>query len=285
MSEKIYMKWNDYHSTVSKSFGILRNEDCLHDVTLVGDDHTKVSAHKLVLSASSNYFKDIFKNNHHAHPLLFIDGISSVDLQNVMDYIYNGEVQIYQDYVDKFLVVARRLKLEGLNDGGNTEGNVDIQYIRPKVEVFQPLDEEQIVAEAEDPLKCEQESPKKKQNINEKQIITEAEDPLKCEQEAPKKKLGNSVGTVAVTQSTEDINPINEQVFKYLEECFDGGYRYTYRCSLCGVRMPKKPHILNHIETHIKGVSYNCQICQKSFRNKNLWSSHKSRFHKVQIIL
>ena len=260
MGEKFSLKWNDFHSVASTSFGLFRNEDYLHDVTLVTDDHRQISAHKLVLSACSQYFKNIFKNNSkHSHPLLCLEGISSKQLSMIMDYVYNGEVQIYQDYVDKFLVVARRLKLEGLNDGGNTEGNVDIQYIRPKVEVFQPLDEEQIIAEAEDPLKCEQ--------------------------EAPKKKLGNSVGTVAVTQSTEDINPINEQVFKYLEECFDGGYRYTYRCSLCGVRMPKKPHILNHIETHIKGVSYTCQICQKSFRNKNLWSSHKSRFHKVQIIL
>ena len=62
MSEKFCLKWNDFHTNVSKSFSIFRNEDYLHDVTLVSDDHKKVSAHKLVLSASSEYFKDIFKN-------------------------------------------------------------------------------------------------------------------------------------------------------------------------------------------------------------------------------
>ena len=49
MSEKFSLKWNDFHSNVSKSFSLLRNEDYLHDVTLVSDDHKKVSAHKLVL--------------------------------------------------------------------------------------------------------------------------------------------------------------------------------------------------------------------------------------------
>ena len=99
MSENFSIKWNDFHSNVSKSFGLFRNEEYLHDVTLVSDDHHQVSAHKLVLSACSEYFKNIFKknNNKHAHPLLCIDGIASEDLGNIMDYIYNGEVKIYQN--------------------------------------------------------------------------------------------------------------------------------------------------------------------------------------------
>ena len=119
MSEKFCLKWNDFNSNVSKSFRILRNEEYLHDVTLVSDDYNKVSAHKLVLSACSEYFKDIFKNNPHSHPLLCLDGISVDDLRNIMDYIYNGEVQIYQDDLDRFLIVAQRLKLEGLMENGN----------------------------------------------------------------------------------------------------------------------------------------------------------------------
>ena len=61
MSEKFCLKWNDFHSNVSKSFSLYRNEENLHDVTLVTDDHNKVSAHKLVLSACSGYFRDILE--------------------------------------------------------------------------------------------------------------------------------------------------------------------------------------------------------------------------------
>ena len=35
-------------------------------------------------------------------------------MKNIMDYIYNGEVNIYQENLDGFLNVEQRLKLEGL---------------------------------------------------------------------------------------------------------------------------------------------------------------------------
>merc|ERR1712126_268988 len=126
MSEKFCLKWNDFQTNVPKSFGLFRYDEYLHDVTLVSDDHNKMSAHKLVLSACSDYFRDIFKNNQHSHPLICLDGISSLDLKNIMDYIYNGEVQIFQEDLDRFLIVAQRLKLEGLM-GGKAEDVADNQ--------------------------------------------------------------------------------------------------------------------------------------------------------------
>merc|ERR1712243_472272 len=105
MPEKFCLKWNDFQTNVSKSFGLLRNEEYLHDVTLVSDDHNKMSAHKLVLSACSDYFRDIFKNNQHSHPLICLDGISTEDLRNILDYMYNGEVQIYQEGLERFMAI------------------------------------------------------------------------------------------------------------------------------------------------------------------------------------
>ena len=126
MDEKFCLKWNDFDSNVSKSFELLRNEGYLHDVTLVGDDNKQVSAHKLVLSASSEYFKNIFKNNSkHSHPLLCLEGISSKQLSMIMDYVYNGEVQIYQEDLDQFLGVAQRFKIEGLL--GNEDATAEVK--------------------------------------------------------------------------------------------------------------------------------------------------------------
>ena len=116
MSEKFCLKWNDFYSNASKTFGAFRNEDYLHDVTLVSDDQHQVTAHKLVLAASSDYFKNIFKNKI-SNPFLCLDGISSADMNNILDYIYHGEVQIYHEHLDRFLTVAQRFKLEGLLGG------------------------------------------------------------------------------------------------------------------------------------------------------------------------
>ena len=94
MSEKFSLKWNDFQTNVTKSFSKLRKEEDFYDVTLVSDDQKQISAHKLVLSSCSEYFKNILKHNKHQHPLLCLEGIDSQELNNVLDYIYYGEVQV-----------------------------------------------------------------------------------------------------------------------------------------------------------------------------------------------
>ena len=123
MGEKFNIKWNDFNSNVSKSFGLFRNESYLHDVTLVSEDFKHIPAHKLVLSACSEYFRNILKQtNKQSQTLLCLDGVNSDDLQNVLDYVYEGEIKIHQEDLDRFLHVAQKLKLEGvMNNGESTE--------------------------------------------------------------------------------------------------------------------------------------------------------------------
>ena len=81
---------------------------------LMTEDYHEVSAHRLVLSACSEYFRNIFKNSKVQDTLICLDGVTDEDLKNVLDYIYLGEAQICLDKMDRFLKVAERLKLEGL---------------------------------------------------------------------------------------------------------------------------------------------------------------------------
>ena len=142
MSEKFSLKWNDFHFNVSNSFSLFRNEDYLHDVTIVSDDNEQIAAHKLVLSTCSEYFKNIFLKNKHSNPIICLEGLSSLDVRNMMDYIYNGEIQIFQDDLDRFLNVAQRFKLEGLINDPNAdqEEKVNVketEHFNNKETVFQ----------------------------------------------------------------------------------------------------------------------------------------------------
>jgi len=110
------LKWNEFSSNLSNSFNCLKKEDFLKDVTLVSDDEQHLSAHKLVLTACSDYFKDIFKkNNRKLEPIICLEGISSKYMNYILDYMYDGEVQIYQEDIDKFLAIAQRFKMKGLS--------------------------------------------------------------------------------------------------------------------------------------------------------------------------
>merc|ERR1712155_301395 len=75
--EKFCLKWNDFRSNASKSFSCLRKEEDFFDVTLVSDDEQHIAAHKLVLSASSEFFKNILKKTSHSSPLIYLNGYSS----------------------------------------------------------------------------------------------------------------------------------------------------------------------------------------------------------------
>ena len=126
MSEKFSLQWKDYNQNAVKFFSSLRHQEDFYDVTLVGDDQEQFSAHKVVLSACSEYFANVLKKNKHSHPLLCLEGISSNELKSLLDYIYSGEAQIFQEDIDRFLQIAQRLHLKGITEKNNKVDNVDI---------------------------------------------------------------------------------------------------------------------------------------------------------------
>ena len=79
-SEKLCLQWNDFKENISCSFGELREDKDFTNVTLACEDGKQVEAHKVILAASSPFFKDILKRNKHPHPLIFMRGLKSQDL-------------------------------------------------------------------------------------------------------------------------------------------------------------------------------------------------------------
>ena len=61
--------------------------------------------------------------------MLCLSGVNKGDLENILNFIYNGEIQIYQDNLDKFLDIAQRFQLQGLIQGKeeNEENNDKFQ--------------------------------------------------------------------------------------------------------------------------------------------------------------
>ena len=84
------------------------------DVTLVSGDHVKVEAHKVILASSSNFFRDILKENPHPKPLLFMKDFHHRHLEMALEFIYKGECAVFKDDLKEFLETAKVLKIEGV---------------------------------------------------------------------------------------------------------------------------------------------------------------------------
>ena len=251
MAEKFALKWNDFNSNASKAFGLFRNEEFLHDVTLVAEDNTQIKANKLVLSSCSEYFKNIFRNNNHSHPLLCLQGLTSEDIRRVLDYIYDGEVKIFQENLDKFLAIVQKLKLQGLLGDPPAK---EPEESAPNVTPFKH----------------------KKTSTN--QEPTESFEMPNTSQSKP---ISTEVATTKyeaqpLPLSEDDRNNLNEQINQLLERIDDG----RFQCSLCEKVFKTKQQCQNHIEArHIEGISIPCHLCGKAFRSRNRLATHKTKEH------
>ena len=240
-SEKFCLKWNDFEKNISKSFSQLRQQSGLFDVTLVSSDQQQVSAHRLVLSACSDFFKNIFHTNTHSHPLLYLDGVDNREINLMLDYIYQGEVQIYQEHLDRFLDVANKFQLDGL---------------------------------------LAKEDPEDYSNV-------------KAENKLPSQETSFQSNTMETNVTNGDTYHIQEKSMRVLSQLFEANNSEVeskfeelivkddngYRCTVCEKHMKKKNDMRRHLETHLTGLSYECQLCGKSFRSDNALCKHRHRVH------
>merc|ERR1712150_391187 len=98
-------------------FKDLYQEGRYSDVTLVSDDQTQFKAHKIVLRACSSVFKKIIDSNPSQHPLIYLRGIQSYEMESILQFMYLGEGKFYYERMGEFLKVAKDLEVKEISKG------------------------------------------------------------------------------------------------------------------------------------------------------------------------
>merc|ERR1712129_362791 len=113
--------WKEFRTHLVKTQQHLYQDKHFTDVTLVGDDDIQVTAHKVVLSSCSPIFRRLLQNNPHPHPSLYMRGTKHQNLQSILQYMYCGEVRIFQEDMDEFISISNDLKVKDLCNISNSE--------------------------------------------------------------------------------------------------------------------------------------------------------------------
>ena len=132
-TDKFCLKWEDFQENTITSFKVLREKHYFSDVTLACEDGEQINAHKLILSASSAFFDNILIENTHAHPIIYMKGVTSNKLTKIIDFMYFGEANIFKENLASFLGIAEDLKIKGLMGGsGVSDGEQKFGITKPE---------------------------------------------------------------------------------------------------------------------------------------------------------
>ena len=242
MLQKYNLKWDDFQPNIAKSFSSLRNDNRFADVTLMSDDYQIMPAHKVVLSACSEYFSKVLSQNNCSNFMLCLDGISKEDLTNVVDYIYHGQVKIEQANLDRFLQIAQKLKLQGLLVD-------ETVTIREKEEIPSnhdtTVDKKQVPDDAitKATQLIEKEVRRKKHKKTHDLLIPASSDGLQVEEF--KSMLDNNISSV----------------------------NGMFKCKFCDYESNNKSHTKDHVEIHLD-LTFSCQVCGKAVKTRMSLRKH-----------
>ena len=236
----------------------------MFDVTLACDDDHQLEAHKLVLASCSQVFKSILTKKRVQNQLIYLRGLSKQDLDYMVEYIYQGEVNVMQDQLQRFLQVATDFKLKGLTDVQDSDFNHLISADTNPVNKENDFSLTDIDTEMQGV-----------EVVPKNDVMSENQVNLPFKKEKKDLIRNNTPCTdppPLVIYNAEEIKRYDNLVNSKMEK--RGKYWY---CLECGKEfMPRnKQCAYRHIDlNHMSSYSFVCNFCTKSFIAKSNLNYH-----------
>ena len=267
MSKKLCLKWNDYQDNVNSAFGSLREDNDFADVTLACEDGQQIEAHKVILAASSPFFQNLLKKNKHPHPLIYMKGIKHEILLAVVDFLYLGEANVFQESLDSFLEIAEELRLKGLM--GQTEDTTKTE----KNNKYSNLEQAKSSRSFQKGIKSNSSTANMASSLN-----------AKLEDHSQLVPINNPQRISLPSFVSGDFKELDEKVKSMMEKSSNrikGGREFAKVCKMCG-KEGEGIAIRDHIEAnHLEGVSLPCNVCGKVFRSRAILRKHNCDSNRV----
>ena len=256
-SEKFSLKWNDFQENISVAFSNLREDKTFTDVTLVSEDGQQMEAHKIILTASSPFFMNILRTNKHPNPLIYLKGFKANSLLSLLDFIYHGLADVYQDDLDEFLLKAEELQLRGLTK--ETQANQeedDNLKVTPKAQGKNSLNKSKDTTS---------EGVEIGTKLNKEQYVTNKTTTVMTTSSSPAQMSFSGGSAEDLKATLWSMISLNGNIFT---------------CTVCGKTKDKVSdkkvtlQMERHVEIHVEGISYDCTRFDQTFMSKSTLHTH-----------
>ncbi|XP_067139390.1 protein tramtrack, beta isoform-like isoform X1 [Centruroides vittatus] len=122
-TQQFCLKWNSHQSNMVTVLDQLLSNESFVDVTLACEGFT-LKAHKIILSACSPFFQNLFLENPCKHPIVIMKDMKFTELKAVVDFIYKGEVSVSHHQLSGLLKTAEILNVKGLAEVADENRNI-----------------------------------------------------------------------------------------------------------------------------------------------------------------
>ena len=238
MSQKLSLEWNDFQENLQTSVKSLLGNGDFADVTLACEDGQQFEVHRVILAASSAFFKNMLKTNKHQKPMIYMRAVQSENLKAIIDFLYSGETQIPEEKLDSFLSIAEELKVQGLVGTFNN---------------------------------------RREEKERESEVLLESKEQNKFPSCHVKPELDVEQLNTNVGPSYDTLEKLEKKLKTFMvksENLLRNKSRRASICKLCG-KEGMISDIKKHIEAnHLEGINLPCNQCERVFKSSRTLKDH-----------
>ena len=289
MEQVISLSRKDHAMFTKQTITSLLKSGDSADVTLVDQDNMRSNAHKVILGAASEFFRDIFASNPHPHPLIYLR-IPNDHMVALLSFIYEGNCAVAEAGINDFMLIASDL---GIMPENGEEGEL---IVVKKVEenVSEPLATEISQQSFEDPTctsfedlecsDCGKLFESRKMLNNHKRVHKELVKCGECGMEISSRNL----------ESHLQMKHGKEAPIYQCEECPYGTLKHpnltrhklihvkdnpAKECPHCDTTFRSGWVLKRHIESKHQDLNFHCALCEKVYKRRDKLREHMLKEH------
>ncbi|CAG9773986.1 unnamed protein product [Ceutorhynchus assimilis] len=236
----------------------LLKDETLSDITLHCKDGA-VRAHRVILAASSPYFKKVFQE-HPEHQVAFLlHGMTVQHIKSLVELMYRGSTQIASDMTAKLSDIAEEFGIKGIVDEKDKSA-LNIRDTRFKGQKRVTVD-------------FENDDAKTIKNIRRSSGSTKSPEVLETSTEIIIPKQETEVAQQSVTppiRLSAEARRRNNWAMK----------QRKYKCTLCPASFKRASHLSRHQLVHTGERPYACSQCDKAFSRHDKLKHHIKKTHE-----
>ena len=252
MSAIYDLSWEKFSQHLCLMLKDIHEIEKYSDVTLISGNETQFKAHKIVLSACSPVFKKIIDTNPSQHPLIYLRGIQSYEIESILQFMYLGEGRFYQERMGEFIKVAKDLEVKEISKG------VDMQN-----------EEEDITEEAVIMEDVEEET--------EEVCEPETSSTDQTKQRKPRSQISSD------TKSTEcpECGAVFTQKSSMVKHYRSKHEGIKYPCNQCDYQATQQGQLQSHISAKHSDNILKCDHCDYQTKWRSSYYTHMKTTHSI----